>query len=117
MKDPFDTATEDFISRPVKRALLEKDIQKACVDWARDNGWWARKFSSPANRSVPDYLFARLSFTGLTQKKIAVEFKAPGKDSTKAQIEEQAAMRAAGWDVIQVDNVEYFKTVFLQGYP
>ena len=42
-----------------ERRMLEKDVQKQCVDWARALGLWARKFSSPANRSVPDYLFAK----------------------------------------------------------
>lgn len=104
MKDPFDTATEDFVSRPVRRKLLEKDIQKACVDWARGRGWWARKFSSPANRSVPDYLFSRMG-----RLKLAVEFKAPGKTSTPAQIEEQEDMSEAGWTVWEIDDIDRFK--------
>ena len=45
--------------RTVERKLLEKEVQKQCVDWARARGYWARKFSSQSQRSVPDYLFAR----------------------------------------------------------
>ncbi|MCI0350278.1 MAG: hypothetical protein L0Z53_12710, partial [Acidobacteriales bacterium] len=41
-----------------KRRLLEKDIQKKCVDYARSKGFWARKFSSMSQRSVPDYIFS-----------------------------------------------------------
>jgi hypothetical protein len=89
--------------------LLERDIQKACVEWARKNGWWARKFSSPANRSVPDYLFAKDLPTWYD--KFAVEFKKPGGRSTEAQLEEQKAMRAAGWEVYEIDNVEAFKVL------
>lgn len=88
-----------------KKFLLEKDIQKTCVDWARANGWWARKFSSPANRSVPDYLFAK------NEGKIAVEFKAPGKVPTDAQAEEIKLMRAAGWDVYVIDDIDKFKSI------
>ena len=29
----------------IERKLLEKDVQKQCVDWARARGYWARKFS------------------------------------------------------------------------
>jgi len=108
MKDPF---SPDLAEQKVQpRALLERDIQKACVDWARSQGCWARKFSSPANRSVPDYIFSKL-FHGHTQI-WAVEFKAPGKGSTATQIEEQTLMRKAGWAVYEVDSVGTFKKLF-----
>jgi len=97
--------SDNLVSR-----LLEKDIQKACVEWARSRGWWARKFSSPANRSVPDYLFA-IRIPGRSVK-VAVEFKAPGKTSTDAQIEEQEAMRLAGWQVWEIDSVVKFREIF-----
>lgn len=90
MKDHF---TDTVTVQPVNRPLRERDIQKRCVEYARANGWWARKFSSPAQRSVPDYLFAKGNV------KLAVEFKAPGKVSTEAQRHEQELMRAAGWPV------------------
>lgn len=93
--------------RRKKKFLLEKDIQEPCVKWARKQGWWARKFSSPANRSVPDYLFAK---DGV---KIAVEFKAPKKEPTEAQAEEIAAMKYAGWSVYVIDDIERFKSVLI----
>ena len=89
-----------------KRPLLEKDIQRQCVEWARARGWWARKFSSQSQRSVPDYIFARVRVYDL---KMAVEFKAPGKTSTEAQRDEQKLMTAAGWYVFECDNFETFK--------
>lgn len=113
---PFDGEYQVLAPRKVQRKLLEKDIQKACVDWARSRGWWARKFSSPANRSVPDYLFARRSTFSRLSLKVAVEFKAPGKTSTGAQIEEQNKMRAADWDVYVIDDFEKFKAVFMEKY-
>jgi hypothetical protein len=103
MKDITEAAPQK-----VKRKVLEKDIQKACVAWARERGYWARKFSSPANRSVPDYLFA-----GASISKFACEFKAPGKTSTKAQVDEQEAMRNAGWYVFECDDVAEFKQTVL----
>jgi hypothetical protein len=95
MKDQF---TDDFTPQEATRKLRESDIQKRCVAYARANGWWARKFSSPSQRSVPDYLFATIASNGHPLK-VAVEFKAPGKTSTDAQREEQRLMRAAGWIV------------------
>lgn len=96
----------------VTRKLLEADVQKQCVDWARARGYWARKFSSIAQRSVPDYLFAGEAYLMPEWKiKFACEFKAPGKTSTEAQVEEQGAMRLAGWYVFECDNFEKFKAV------
>ena len=109
IQDPWDS--ESGVPNIVTRSLLERDVQSKCVDWARDRGWWARKFSSPANRSVPDYLFAR-TWGGGARIKIAVEFKAPGKTSTSAQLKEQDAMRAAGWQVYEIDNIARFKALF-----
>jgi len=102
------------------RQLLEKDVQKQCVDWARKRGYWARKFASMSQRSVPDYLFARFmvkttapigdyTLTTTVRIKFATEFKAPGKTSTPAQLEEQQAMIDAGWLVFECDNFEKFK--------
>jgi len=91
-----------------KKFLLERDIQKKCVEWARKNGWWARKFSSPANRSVPDYLFSKRGCG-----KLAVEFKAPGKQPTEAQAEEISEMTQAGWRVYVIDDIDRFKSILL----
>lgn len=120
---PFDGEYQVLAPRKVQRKLLEKDIQKACVTWARSHGWWARKFSSPANRSVPDYLFAKDLLerrskhgTDWAHVKIAVEFKALGKTSTSSQTDEQLAMSAAGWDVYEIDDIEKFKRLFTEHY-
>ncbi len=103
MKDPFSTDLEIL---PIKRKLLEKDVQSTCVKWARSRGWWARKFSSPANRSVPDYIFGKDGCT------IFVEFKAPGKLPTEAQLEEHKAMAEVGLSVHVIDDVAKFKSLF-----
>lgn len=115
MKTLNDIATPN----KVVRKLLEADVQKTCVDWARARGYWARKFSSIAQRSVPDYLFSKKSArleeygyvtAGGTKIKFACEFKAPGKTSTDAQVDEQEAMRLAGWFVFECDNFLKFKS-------
>lgn len=94
MRDPWDLPAGP--ARKVKRRLTEGKIQKACVAFARSLGYWARKFSSPSQKGVPDYEFAKLWPTGLSIK-WAEEFKAPGEVSTENQEEEQRLMREAGW--------------------
>lgn len=109
--------TDISVAMPIVRKLLEADVQEACVKWARKRGYWARKFSSPANRSVPDYLFAGIPiYAGLEQGlKFFVEFKAPSKRATENQIEEQKLMRGAGWDGMQeCDDVVKFKNWVLE---
>ena len=105
----------------VRGRLLESEIQKQCVDWARKRGYWARKFSSISQRSVPDYLFSRgrRQHDGWTDypMKFATEFKREdakvhkdtGVMSTKAQVEEQEALRLAGWFVFECNDFEKFR--------
>lgn len=83
--------------------LLEADIQSACIDYARRQGAYARKFSSPASRSVPDYI---ITLRGVTWY---VEFKRKGKQPTKAQLDEHAKIKTAGGVVWVIDDVEDFK--------
>lgn len=82
---------------------LESDIQSACVELARRHGAYARKFSSPANRSVPDYI---LTLHGATWY---VEFKRKGKEPTKAQADEHQKIRDAGGVVWVIDNANEFR--------
>ena len=104
MKDISESATPAVTERP----LLEKEVQKQCVDWARARGYWVRKFSSMSQRSVPDDLFAR--FLDGRRIKFAGEFKRPGKVSTDRQRDEQQAMIDAGWlMLIDISNFEKFK--------
>lgn len=100
------------------RVLLEKDVQKQCVDWARARGYWARKFSSMTSTAEPDYLFARkIKDDEMDMEwglKFATEFKRPGGTSTDAQRDEQANMWYAGWIVFECDNFEKFKKKVLE---
>jgi hypothetical protein len=113
----------------VERRLLESELQGQCVDWMRRRDYWARKFSSMTQRSVPDYLFAKEMKSDRyvaiedVPLKFACEFKRPGTKpklikkygvtvmSTEAQYEEQLAMRAAGWYVFECDDFSVFKGV------
>lgn len=105
MKDPFDTP--GLVAQPIKHVLLERDIQSRCVAHARANGWWARKFSSPSQRAVPDYIFGKAGCT------VFVEFKAPGKTATDNQKDEHALMGKAGLTVHVIDDVLAFKGLLI----
>ena len=109
----------------VQTEMFEADLQAQCVRWykGRSDDAWARKFSSISQRSVPDYLFSTHTNKGfkIIKNKFACEFKRPGHKidketgvmSTKAQVEEQEAMRLAGWFVFECDNFEKFKATVM----
>lgn len=85
--------------------MLEKDIEAYLVKRAREIGGVAYKFTSPSRRSVPDRLVVLPD-----RPPFFVELKAPGKKSTKRQVEEQRKLRAMGQivfsDVDSKDKVE-----------
>ena len=94
---------------PVQREPLEKEIQSSCIRWAREKGAYCRKFSSPANRSVPDYL---VIYRGDV---VLPEFKR-GEDTelTESQAEEHKAIQAAGGTTWKVGSVGQFKRYWAQ---
>lgn len=108
LADPWESAIS---LAPMKRKISETKLQKKCAEWARDRGWWARKFSSPANRSVPDYLFGHYQLAN--RAKLAIEFKIWDNVSTEAQWGEQYSMWLAGWQVEECNNFHTFKNIIL----
>ena len=84
---------------------LEKKLEKRCTDVAKANGWWSRKFSSPANRGVPDRVFLKDGDV------VWIEFKAPGNTPTPLQDHELALIKKHGGNATWVDNVDDFKQI------
>jgi hypothetical protein len=78
--------------------VLERDVESWAKVQARKAGWWCRKFTSPAHRSSPDDIFAKRG------RVFFVEFKRTGESPTELQLEEHAAMRAAGLTVYVCDS-------------
>lgn len=76
----------------------ESDIQDAVVTYARSLRIIARKLNF--GEGWPDYLFL---FGG---KVLFIEFKAPGEKPTALQVEMHGILRAEGFQVEVVDNVE-----------
>ena len=81
--------------------MLERDIEKALVKRVKALGGIAYKFTSPANRSVPDRICllpeGRLVF---------VECKRPGGKVTDNQLRVHEKIKALGHDVRIVDSIE-----------
>ena len=86
--------------------MLEKKIEAAVKQYARDKGWLAYKFTSTAHIGVPDGIFispkGEVSF---------FEFKQTGKKPTPMQLREHTKLRDKGCRVFVVDSVEQGKEI------
>lgn len=83
----------------------EAYIENKVKEYAKSKGWITYKWSSPAQRGVPDRLF----FRGGTV--LAVEFKAPGKKPTPLQNFHIAKLSTAGILVHVIDNAAQGKAL------
>jgi len=85
--------------------MNERDLQKKCLDYARDQGCFARKVETPAHNGFPDCIF---HYKGKT---LYVEFKNPngkGKVSPLQQ-KDHARLADAGMTVLIIDDLATFK--------
>lgn len=81
--------------------MLEKDIERMFCARVEALGGLALKFTSPQRRNVPDRVV--LSPGGVAA---FVELKAPGKKPTQGQLREHERLRALGFRVDVIDNVD-----------
>ena len=88
--------------------MKERDIEKAVTDHAKKKGWLSFKWTSPAQRFVPDRLYFKDS------KVIMIEFKRPGGKPTKGQRIMHKTLERAGFAVRVIDSVEDGKSLFLE---
>lgn len=87
----------------VTRKTQEKSIEARCRTIAKQRGDLYWKLNIPGFPGVPDRLI--LSTGGRAR---FVEFKAPGKKPTPLQEAWHRKLRAMGFDVRVIDNVEDF---------
>lgn len=80
----------------------EAKLQARCRKWAKENGWWPAKFTSPGQNGVPDMLFIKNRIV------VFIEFKAPGGKPTPLQKLVMTTMGEHGANVAVVDNFEKF---------
>lgn len=85
---------------------LEKVIEKKICDHAKSLGYYVRKFTSPAHRSVPDRLL--IAPNGVV---FFFEVKRRGEVPTLAQSIEIGKITKQGVQVFVVDNVETGKRI------
>jgi hypothetical protein len=79
---------------------LEKDIETAVKQYARDKGCLAYKFTSPARSAVPDAMFVAPG-----GKVWFCEFKRKGLKPTPAQLREHMRLRGHGVSVWVIDSI------------
>ncbi len=84
----------------------ESVIESAVSVYAKNKGFYVRKFKAPGNRGVPDKIFLSPSGVWFT-----IEFKAPGKEPTTLQKREMALIKKNMGHSYLVDNVEYGKEI------
>ena len=88
---------------------LEKDIERKVCDYAKKLGCYTRKYTSPAQRGVPDrIIIAPGGAVGF------LELKRPGNKPTPLQLKEMRTLTEVGCTVDWVDNVEAGKA-FVDG--
>ncbi len=82
----------------------EAKIEKKLKRWAKDNNCLTYKFSSPANRGVPDRIFI-----GPGGKVLFLELKAPGEKPTALQNKRIAEIVDQGGQATWTDDAELGK--------
>lgn len=87
----------------------EKQIEKSACHWARNNGWYTRKFSSPAHRGVPDRIFIK------DGRVVFVEFKTATGQCTALQCMEIDTIREHSGEVYICRSLDDIKDVLYEG--
>lgn len=88
---------------------LEADLERKLCKWAKEQGCLTYKFSSPANRGVPDRIFI-----GPRGDVLFLELKAPGKKPTALQQKHLNDIRAQGGLATWSDSLARGKTLIQQ---
>jgi hypothetical protein len=86
--------------------MLEKDIERQIVKYAKDKDILSYKFSSPSNKSVPDRVFIDLKGTILF-----IEFKRKDKPLQKLQQFTFNKLKNRCCNIYLIDSVEKGKWV------
>ena len=84
---------------------LERDVQRKVIAHAKQLGAYARKFSSPANAAVPDYIVLHRG------RALFIEFKRRGKRPTPNQEDELRQIREQAFLIFVIDDVPVGKFI------
>ncbi len=77
---------------------LESSVEAAVRRYARKNGIYTRKFSSPSRRGVPDRVFIKHGIV------VFMELKRPGEEPTPLQYHELKEIDDAGGIALWADT-------------
>jgi hypothetical protein len=89
--------------------MNEATLQKKCIKHAKQHGWLAFKWASPAHRGVPDCLFFR------DGRLVIIEFKSPAGTGrlSPLQVKTIGDLEATGFDVNVVNDFDYFCAILM----
>ena len=85
------TASEDKLS--------ERKVEKKSVKWARDHGWFSRKYSSPGQMGVQDRIFVK------DCRVVFIEYKRVGNEPTDLQCDDAHQLYNAGGEVFWTNTI------------
>lgn len=92
----------------------ETDIQSLVVKRAKARGWFAHRIDPRNEVGEPDYIFTR--WDGEFIEAFYVEFKKSGEEPEPHQLRRHKKLRAQGFNVYVIDNLEdgyaLFSTLF-----
>lgn len=80
--------------------MLEKQIEKSISTYSKMYDYLTYKFTSPSNKSVPDRIF--INKHGIV---LFVEFKSPGRKTTKLQSYTIEKLKYNNAHVYIIDNI------------
>lgn len=89
----------------MKRSARESSIEKPVCAYAKARGWLVWKLTVVGWVGLPDRIFLKPT------KVFFIEFKAPGQKARPIQLRIHGKLRAIGFDVYVVDNVEEGKKI------
>jgi hypothetical protein len=89
---------------------VEAPIQSKVTARARLRGWNVHRLDPRANLGVPDHIFVRMIEDRI--RVIYVEFKRPAKEPEAHQERKHNKLRAQGFEVYVVDDVELGYALF-----
>lgn len=81
---------------------LESAIEKDCVEWAEDRGWFEFKIMRANKKGIPDRFFAN------DGRVVFVEFKRLGKIARVQQARRIRELKEHGVEAYVIDNREAF---------
>jgi hypothetical protein len=85
--------------------IPEKKVEQGGNKWAKDHGWWTRKFTSPAHRSVPDRIYGK---NGVMK---FIEWKRFGAVPTEKQWDEIQELREQGFVAEYADEPRWAELI------